>query len=386
MKNMLIGFNFILSILSYFIPKKKNQILLGSFKGRFFGNPKFFFLYLCKNPNQFKPFWITGNKETYQMLKERKLPVIYLYSWKGFVAILLSEYLVFSYTLDDVSYGLFLFGRFNKIDTWHGTPLKKVGIKTNTKNPTLKQKIMQKLFHKRDKKSRKLILASSENVKKILSKEFENNHVEVLGYPRNDVFFNSNLVFEDYNNKLNLKKYKKIILYCPTYRDIPSSKIPFSQNFLKKLDAFLMEQGYLFLIKRHEMDRNLKNTQSYRNIIDITKDVQDIQDLLVHVDILITDYSSVFFDFALCNKPLIFYPYDFDEYIKNSRDMYFEYFEEFPGPFVYNEDELLECIKSIDDAVHETKYQTKYETFKNKFNFYQDGKSSERLIKWILNN
>jgi len=383
---MLIGFNFILSILSYFIPKKKNQILLGSFKGRFFGNPKFFFLYLCKNPNQFKPFWITGNKETFQMLKERKLPVIYLYSWKGFVAILLSEYLVFSYTLDDVSYGLFLFGRFNKIDTWHGTPLKKVGIKTITKNPTLKQKIMQKLFHKRDKKSRKLILASSENVKKILSKEFENNHVEVLGYPRNDVFFNSNLVFEDYNNKLNLKKYKKIILYCPTYRDIPSSKIPFSQNFLKKLDAFLMEQGYLFLIKRHEMDRNLKNTQSYRNIIDITKDVQDIQDLLVHVDILITDYSSVFFDFALCNKPLIFYPYDFDEYIKNSRDMYFEYFEEFPGPFVYNEDELLECIKSIDDAVHETKYQTKYETFKNKFNFYQDGKSSERLIKWILNN
>src|SRR3989442_6301325 len=107
--------NFILSVLSYLVPKNKKQILLGADKGSaFMGNPKYFYLFLLKNKTYFERiFWITVDKKIYSYLKERKCPVLYLYSWDGFFAILRSNYLITSHTIGDVSYVGFLFGRFN---------------------------------------------------------------------------------------------------------------------------------------------------------------------------------------------------------------------------------------------------------------------------------
>src|SRR5689334_20979227 len=117
-----------LCVLSYIVPKNKKQILLGSDNGsHFFGNPKYFYLFLLRNKNNFDQiFWITSNKEIYTELMTRKLPVLYLFSSKGFIAILRSYYLITSHLTADVSYLAFLPGKFNKIETWHGTPLKNV--------------------------------------------------------------------------------------------------------------------------------------------------------------------------------------------------------------------------------------------------------------------
>jgi len=118
--------NFVLSFLSYFVPKNKKQILLGSSTGnRIFGSPKYFLLYLSKIEYHHRFFWITANKKIFSELKNHNLPVLYLYSLTGFKAILRSEFLVFTHTVLDVSYSFLLPGRFNKIETWHGTSLKK---------------------------------------------------------------------------------------------------------------------------------------------------------------------------------------------------------------------------------------------------------------------
>jgi len=98
--------NLILGVLSYIIPKNKTQIVLGSEAGReFFDNPKYFYLYLLNHKNYFnRIFWITKNQKIYHELKERELPVLYLYSLKAFIAILRSNFLITSHFINDVSF------------------------------------------------------------------------------------------------------------------------------------------------------------------------------------------------------------------------------------------------------------------------------------------
>ena len=127
---VLLPLNLILSLLSYMVPKTKNQILLGAKNcTTFLGNTKYFFLYLHQKENPFKFFWITANKKLFLELKNKNLPVVYLYSRSGFMRLLRSNFLLLTHGTLDVSYSFFLGGKFNKIQTWHGSS----GIKQNRK-------------------------------------------------------------------------------------------------------------------------------------------------------------------------------------------------------------------------------------------------------------
>ena len=120
------GLNFILAFLSYFIPKNNKQLLIGS--RLFIGNPKHFYLYLCKNKRlECNVKWITMNREVFSRLKNEGFPVVYHYSLKGFLAILRSKYLIFSHDVRTVSYFLWLPGKFNKVQLWHGNATKALG-------------------------------------------------------------------------------------------------------------------------------------------------------------------------------------------------------------------------------------------------------------------
>ena len=113
--------NIFLLLLSYIIPKNENQFLAGK-ENSFVGNPKFFYLYLCKyKKKSCKVNWITQKKKIYHILKKKNMPVVYLWSFQGFVAILRSNFLIFSHEIGDVTYARFLPGKFNKINTWHGS-------------------------------------------------------------------------------------------------------------------------------------------------------------------------------------------------------------------------------------------------------------------------
>jgi len=204
-----------------------------------------------------------------------------------------------------------------------------------------------------------------------------------MGYPRTDIFFDKKQIYENYKNKFNLGQYDKVFVYCPTFRDFPNLKMPFSENFLTTLNNYLKEKNYIMLLKGHYWGKsNLNLKEKYSNIIDVSKNVNDIQDLFVFTDIIISDYSSIFFDFVLQDRPIIFYCYDYNEYLKN-RKFYYDYYNDFPGPFAKNEDELLECIKTIDSIFKNNEYKEKYYKFKNRFNHYKDGKSCERLLNFL---
>jgi len=385
LKNVIFGvsLNLLLSCLSYFIPKNKNQILLGSNYGyEFSGNSKFFYLYLINKEKKYfdRIFWITRNRKIYSKLKKRKMPVIYLYSFEGFIAILRSRFLITTHTIRDVSYLQFLSGRFSKIQTAHGLPLK--GLIPNLKN--IWPRPIGYFLFRRERLSYKVYVVSSEYTKQYAEKNYDYyKHFEILGYPRNDSLFSSSYEFENYESKFNLNFYEKVIIYCPTFRDNPNSKVPFTEDFLNILNDYLVKNNFIFLIKQHSNTKNKFQIRNFSNIIDVSEIVTDVQNLLIHTDILITDYSSIVLDFLLLYKPVIFYPYDYAEYSR-VRPWKFDYYNTLPGPFVKNQQELLDHIQSIEEIFNRTDYKEKFESFRNKFHKFKEGKSSERLYNYLV--
>jgi len=376
--------NFLLFLFSYVIPKDKDLILFGCGGAKQFkGNSKYLYLYLHENSNKkefenLNYFWVTENNKVLERLNEKGCPVLYKYSLKSFFAVLRANLIIIDQSAKDFSYFGSISGRYNIVQTWHGTPLKKIGIGVSKgKNGSL----MSKLFDikwRNESQNYKLILSPSKEVSHILKDVFRNNSIRVTGYPRNDILLNSDLFLR---KNWNLKKYSKIISYIPTFRDTETKRKPFQNLKLKKFNEYLKKNNILFVLKKHPFDKNFPDFKEYSNIKDYSGEIEDVQELLVHTDILITDYSSVFFDFVLTNKPIIYYPYDYEEYLKTCRGMYYDYYSELPGPFAKTEKELYDLIKSVDSWFGKKEYQEKQMRFKKKFNKYQDGNSCERVLK-----
>ena len=365
----------ILVVLSYFVPKNGEL---------FKGNPKYLFLFLSRNKtSKIKYFWITTNKQIYFDLKKQNYPVIFTLSWKGVIYALRAFYYIIDLDTSGCTFRSFFasLGNFNIIQTWHGTALKKIGKDASNKEKTFLNKISLYFFLRLFKKS-KLVLTGSETEEKNMKKSFDAENTKTLGFPRNDVFFDKDMLFHDYEKILHLSKYEKIILYAPTWR-YKYEKEPFSEEFLMTLDNYLIKTNQLMLIKAHPYDTSTKVTVNSRNILDISKNMEDIQEILVCTDLLITDYSSVFFDFVLTNSPVILYPYDYDNYL-DERDMYYDYYSEIIGPFAKNEKELFGLIKNIGSWFNNKDYQKNYQLFKDRFHKYQNGNSSERVMNYLM--
>ncbi|OQB06164.1 MAG: putative CDP-glycerol:glycerophosphate glycerophosphotransferase [bacterium ADurb.Bin212] len=362
------------------MPKKKGLYLLTSSDGsKYKDNPKYFFQYLQKKG--LNAYWATTNKNVYQELKSKNMPVSYIYSIKHFLYALRAEF-VFS---DDSRNGVFFdsifwhYGNFKNILMWHGTGFKNIGLKAekyqkgNKLINYIKYALMKSRF-----KSYKLILASSEFDKKRKKDCFKNSNVEVLGYPRIDYLVES-------AKKKSLNK-NKIILYLPTFREKDSENRPFSRIFLKKLDEYLEKSQQKLLIKNHPYDKicKLYKGQTYHNILDITNKGKDVQDLLIDSDLLITDYSSVCCDYVVLDKPVIFYIYDYDHYTSNCRNTYYSFTDTVPGPFARDETSLLKMIQNQSWFINK-EYKEKYLNFKSSFHKFTDSNSSKRILEYIRN-
>lgn len=186
------------------------------------------------------------------------------------------------------------------------------------------------------------------------------------------------VIFDKVKNSQIIKKTKNI-LYAPTFRDIDRNTILNAKFDLQRLNNFLKKFSAIFLIKFHPIIKLEKNLQKYSNIFFVSPNT-DIYPLLKYVDILVTDYSSIYFDFLLLDKPIIFFPYDFEKYISKDRELYFNYNDFTPGMKANNFKELLKKIEltltNKNDEYKEFRKRIKNLVFK-----YEDGNSSERLLK-----
>ena len=389
--------DFLLIIFSMIVPKIKGELLFGADLGTLFkGNPKYLFLYLQGNVD-LSPIWITGNRKVVSELSDKQFAVVYKYSIRGFWTILRSEWLFIDFKPKDVLYlGETTFGRFKFVQTTHGVPFKKGGQFAIDEGRGRQLKYNVFFINSLIKNAKKalvynfllanyeMVIATSEETKKTSEYLFKSNNVTICGMPRNDIFFNKKVAWNNLYDQMELSKFSQVILYAPTYRDNYASVEPFSEDFLVEFDAYLRDTNKVILVKKHPLDGKINLQDKLTNFKMITEKVDDIQELLIHVDLLITDYSSVIFDYALLKRPFLLFPYDYQEYLKSCRGFIYDYFEELPGPFAKTENELMNYIRDVDSWFCSDIYQRKYASFSTKFNKYHDGHSCKRCLSHLL--
>ena len=276
------------------------------------------------------------------------------------------------------------------VQCWHGTPLKKLRYDIEKDN------VLNSISEVRKRNDLDAVkfdyfispskfctekFTSAFNLKKLHK---ENIFIE-KGYPRNDYLFNyKKSDIKRIKKELNIPLNKKVILYAPTFRDNQVNEKGYTYNVVLDFEKIkkAISDEYVVLFRAHYFIANKFNFDKYKGFVYNVSKFEDINELYIISDLLITDYSSVFFDFANLKRPEIFYMYDYDDYKNNLRDFYIS-LNELPGPIVQSEKELIDEIKNIDN--YNKKYKVKYEKFNKKYNYLDDGNSAKRVVEEIFN-
>lgn len=231
------------------------------------------------------------------------------------------------------------------------------------------------------------VITSSSYLNEIYAESFgvPLSSVKDIGVPRTDIFFNKSRI-----EKISVE-YQKIfdrskvnVLYAPTFRGHSSIRGSFSLNIdWSAFDKNFFEKHRL-LIKLHPVVKNVHPNipESLKNKVFILDSTYKANDLMIFSDILITDYSSLIFEYSLLNKPIIYYPYDLDSYFRE-RGFYFPYEEYAYGEVVSSSKQIPDAIINATDKYK--KYESHRKIFREKFMSSCDGKSAERLLSYILN-
>ena len=387
------------TLIIYLSPRKKRIIFIGKNKSFFLDNVKYLYLF---NYTEIEKVFITFDKNEFIKLNKNGINVAYFPSLKGLYLLLTSKYTVFDNINWSTKYlGLiyFLLRGSKKIQLWHGYPIKKIeynnyfdkSIQLCKNRITLKDKIAWSFTFMRCVKYDMLLIPSTnEKMIKIFKSAFRFDKYILVGYPRNEFllyperFLNWNKFIDNnlYNKIKNLKNEYKIVLFLPTFRDDKSLFI--SKNDLRKLNEFAKEKKIFFVIKPHPWDivlDELLKKLNLENIIEINR-FEDIYPYFSLSDMLITDISSVGFDYLLTNKPILHFFPDKEKYIKSMRDVYFNLKDILSGPLVENIEELVYMIDKI--LIREKdEYQSQRKEIK-KLVFGEVEHNSELIYKGIL--
>lgn len=366
------------------LPINKKRVMFESFLGRnVSGNPKYLYEQMIKDglDNKYDLIWILNNIDepingSGKKVKRKTLKYYYYMAT--------SKYWIFNCRQADE-----IIKRKENIylQTWHGTPLKKLAMdmdNVNMAGQTDINEYKEKFYN--NSRRWDYLLIQNDYSREIFKKAFAFNKTILNGYPANDILYteNNKESIDKIKDKLNIPKNKKIILYAPTWRDDNFyKKGHYRMNIELDLDKMQKELGneYIILLRMHYLITNNINIEKYKGFVYDYSQGYDIQELYLVSDILITDYSSVMFDYSNLNRPIIFFTYDIEQYRDALRGFYFDFEEEAPGPLVVDTEGVIECLKSIDDI--NKQYKNKKEKFYNKFCHIDDGNKAKEILDAI---
>jgi teichoic acid glycerol-phosphate primase len=271
--------------------------------------------------------------------------------------------------------------RVQCIQLWHAVgAIKTFGLKD--KSIIGRSELAHKRFLKVYEKFNKVIVGS-DVMANIFMEAFSLSikNILPLGIPRTDLFYDKH-----YQQKVKKRilddneilKCKKVILYAPTFRDDSLNQ------FDLKLDLDLMyetlKDQYVLIIKLHPaIKKSIDFEQEYDGFVLDYSNYKDINELLLITDYLISDYSSIPFEFAILGKPMIFYPYDLEDY-RSNKGLWDDYDKIVPGPIVFNTEEIVKLIKDDHFDINRVLQ------FSNEWNKYSKGNSSKNLVDFLRIN
>jgi CDP-glycerol glycerophosphotransferase len=272
------------------------------------------------------------------------------------------------------------------VQTWHGTPLKRIGFDIG--QPQFISGISYFDQLAQDVAKWDLLLSPNPFSTPIMRRAFRfDGEIYESGYPRNDVLRSgdSDRVAAEVRQLIGLPDGKRVVLYAPTWRDnqyYASGRYRF--DFRLDLERAWQELGddYVILVRgHHHMAEDVPAGARPGFAINVTG-YPDIAELFLVTDALITDYSSVMFDFAPTGRPILFFTYDLEQYRDNLRGFYFDFEAEAPGPLLATSDEVVAAIRDL-DAVS-AGHRAQYAAFTAKFCPLDDGKAGARACDRIF--
>ena len=228
------------------------------------------------------------------------------------------------------------------------------------------------------------LITSSKRIEDYYAEAFQidKSKIKALGLPRLDYYFENhdlNKIKSEFCKRYGCDSNKKIILYAPTFRDERKYNNIFDYLDLKSFNEILGEE-YVLALRLHPKIRDFYdgNIESSEDYVDCS-DYESEQELMMISDVLITDYSSIMIEFAILNKPILFFVYDLENYLATERGFYYDFKTTVPGKLVYTSEELTDAIKNKDFDKDRLSSFTK-----TQFDEI-DGQSSKRVVDFLLN-
>lgn len=358
-----------------------NTVLFESFLGKSYSDsPKYIFEYLNKTyPGRYKCIWAYAEKKRdipYPAKQVKRLGLRYFYYMAR------CRYVVFNGRQPT-----FYKKRKGSIflETWHGTPLKKLVFDMDdvtSASPLYKEDVYYQT------RAWDYLVAPNEFSEKIFRRAFsyEGNILET-GYPRNDILYHpdkEDLALE-IKNELGLPLDKKVILYAPTWRD-DEYYGPGMYKFSLRLDLGRMREElgseYVVILRTHYFIADALDLSGFEGFAYNESKYDDVARLYLISDVLITDYSSVFFDFANLRRPMLFFTYDLEKYRSILRGFYIDVEKELPGPMLFDTEEIIDAIHNL--RTIQRNYEERYKQFYEKYCAWEDGHAAERVVNAVF--
>lgn len=390
MKSKIIKFLFkcykmIFNIFVLVLPKDKKMVVFESFHGKQFSdNPRAIYEYMKNHYPEYKLYW-SADRRYLHLFRDRDLKLARRFSIKWLIVMTRAKYWVVNSRLplwipksDRIIY----------VQTWHGTPLKRLATDMDEVYMPGTNTIKYKRNFLKETSKWDYLISPNAYSTNIFKRAFQFNKTVIeSGYPRNDFLIN-------YNDKptiLRIKKKcqlplnKKVILYAPTWRDNQFyGRGRYKFNLQMNLRQMKEELGddYVILLRMHYLVAENLDLTGFEDFVFDLSSHEDIRELYLISDVLITDYSSVFFDYANLKRPMIFFVYDIEEYRDKLRGFYFDFEKKAPGPLVQTTDEIVSIIKELENNGF-IPVKTADEFYK-KFCYLEDGRASKRVVETIF--
>jgi len=366
----------------YFInmPVKDNWVLCESFFGKSYSDsPKYIYEYLCKNyPEKYRFIWVI-NKRTripFNPTKVKRFSIRYAYYLAR------CKYFVFNGRQPE-----WVVKRKGNVflQTWHGTPLKKLAF--DQEEVMAATPLYKAQFYKQSRLWDYLVSANEFSTKVFRRAFLYDKEILEYGYPRNDLMYHpdKDKIAADIKKKLRIPEGKKIILYAPTWRDdeyYGKGEYKFTLKLNLRLLKKELGNDYMVLLRTHYFIADKLDVSGLEDFVVNVSDYDDITELYLISDILITDYSSVFFDYANLKRPILFYTYDLEKYRDMLRGFYLDIEKDLPGPLLFTDEEVVDAIKNID--VISIRYKEKYDEFYERFCSLESGHAAEKVARRVF--
>ncbi|MEO9893559.1 CDP-glycerol glycerophosphotransferase family protein [Aurantibacter sp.] len=343
------------SIICAIVPVRKNLILFGSGFNKFSDNPKFLFFHFQKK-HLYTSIWISSNRSEVKEMRKCGFKCVYKWSFQALWVVVRASKWIISHKGADVF--PFTPKRTVIINLWHGTPIKKIGYDSLKEREWIDNilKSGRKLPYERWN----YFITASENANFIFkgAMHLNDSKLKALGQPRNqfiyDTYADKELTDKLKNRAHFLKNFedRKLILYTPTFRNNMQSTNHIKDSLVSLNSMFQEKQEHILLFKPHPLDKAIFDSgffEQLQNVINVSS--EDTQELLCISDVLITDYSSILFDFMITKKPIIAYVFDYSAYVKASGGLYFS-FDEIGITIAHNKDELIGYLLNIDSLTN----------------------------------